>query len=252
MTAFEDTAVNTAPIAAADALETAGGELQLKLVELKQSGVDRFNPVLFCFIESMVRRARELRTPVAELVEHKAQNALDAYLADFANAKTAAKEPAKKPQLQHQGALVTLTQQLQQGASEVQPSSLDALLQQQERDFLCSDGNYPASSVPVQPGAPSELKSVSLFRESWAKISSDKLVSDSIKEGPENPGPLNQHALAIRSLKAMRDLSPQYLNRFVSYIETVLWLEQAGDGIEAGRKKKGKGKTKTSARRKYF
>jgi hypothetical protein len=33
--------------------------------------------------------------------------------------------------------------------------------------------------------------------------------------------------LATRSLSAMRRLSPEYLSRFVSYIDTLLWLQCA-------------------------
>jgi hypothetical protein len=33
--------------------------------------------------------------------------------------------------------------------------------------------------------------------------------------------------LAIRSLSTMQDISPAYLNRFISYVDTLFWLEQA-------------------------
>ncbi len=38
---------------------------------------------------------------------------------------------------------------------------------------------------------------------------------------------LNSHLLALQSLKLMRDLSPGYLKRFVSYVDALLWLDQA-------------------------
>ena len=44
---------------------------------------------------------------------------------------------------------------------------------------------------------------------------------------PQNPGPLNPQMLAIKSLSTMRELSPDYLNRFVSYVDTLLWLERS-------------------------
>ncbi|MEC8427979.1 MAG: DUF2894 domain-containing protein, partial [Pseudomonadota bacterium] len=75
--------------------------------------------------------------------------------------------------------------------------------------------------------APRELRALTPLRESWAKLNAEKLVMRSINEGPENAGPLNPHYLAIRSLSNMRDLSPHYLNRFVAYMETLLWLEKA-------------------------
>jgi hypothetical protein len=76
-----------------------------------------------------------------------------------------------------------------------------------------------------------ELKSVRLFRESAQKQSMHNRVTQLISEGPENAGPLNPHRLMIRSLCALRDLSPDYLNRVISHIDTLLWLEQAGSQL---------------------
>jgi hypothetical protein len=68
-----------------------------------------------------------------------------------------------------------------------------------------------------------------LFRKTWSKLYSDRLVARAMKERPENAGPLNSEMLATRSLFIMRQLSPSYLNRFVSYIDTLLWLERTGE-----------------------
>ncbi|HSW05521.1 DUF2894 domain-containing protein, partial [Aquabacterium sp.] len=38
------------------------------------------------------------------------------------------------------------------------------------------------------------------------------------------------HALVLRSLTLMRELSPDYLSRFMSHIDALLWLEQANGG----------------------
>jgi hypothetical protein len=77
----------------------------------------------------------------------------------------------------------------------------------------------------------SGLRSYQLFRESWARRHSDKLVSDAVRDLPENPGPLNSQLLVTRSLIIMRSLSPNYLMRFISYVDTLLWLEDASQTI---------------------
>jgi hypothetical protein len=65
-------------------------------------------------------------------------------------------------------------------------------------------------------------------------LHSNRLVTRAIQDRPENPGPLNGQMLATRSLTELRRLSPEYLYRFVSYIDTMLWLQQAGaDKIES-------------------
>ena len=59
------------------------------------------------------------------------------------------------------------------------------------------------------------------------ELNADKVVNQALAEVPESAGPLNPQRLATRSLETMRDLSPHYLSRFVSYIDTLFWLEQA-------------------------
>ncbi len=77
-------------------------------------------------------------------------------------------------------------------------------------------------------GARGELRSLRLLRNTWAQRAADRQASQAIAGAPANAGPLNSHMLVLRSLAAMRDLSPDYLNRFVSYADTLLRLDQAG------------------------
>ncbi|NRB37655.1 MAG: DUF2894 domain-containing protein [Pseudomonadales bacterium] len=94
-----------------------------------------------------------------------------------------------------------------------------------------------------------ELKSARAMRETFGKINADKLVTQMIKNGPENPGPLNPHKLIVNALTDMRDLSPHYLNRFIASIDTLLWLEQAENKLQASKGKKAdSGKKKTTKR----
>ncbi len=75
------------------------------------------------------------------------------------------------------------------------------------------------------PGA--ELRSVQAFRESWARIATEDQVTQAVQRGPENAGPLNSHMLVLRTLSLMQTLSPDYLRRFVSHADSLLWLDQA-------------------------
>jgi hypothetical protein len=47
-------------------------------------------------------------------------------------------------------------------------------------------------------------------------------------QAPQNAGPINSHMLVLRSLGLMRDISPDYLNRFMAHVDTLLCLEEAG------------------------
>ncbi|MEH6582836.1 MAG: DUF2894 domain-containing protein [Halioglobus sp.] len=123
--------------------------------------------------------------------------------------------------------------------------SFEDFLRQQESAMVSSLASpdsaqgalFADQDLPALPGDFGELKSVRQHRESRAKISADKLVTRAIAECPEEAGPLNPQKLVIRSLSAMRDLSPHYLNRFVTYIDTLLWLEQADAKTPAAKTK---------------
>ena len=95
--------------------------------------------------------------------------------------------------------------------------------------------NQDIASAQVGP----DLKSAQRFRETWSLLCAEDEVTQAVERGPENAGPLNSHMLVLRTLGLMRDLSPDYLRRFMSHTDTLLWLEQAH-----GKLKETAGKTK--------
>ncbi len=83
-----------------------------------------------------------------------------------------------------------------------------------------------ARAVPTT-GWPAESPRVRQFRRQLRKISVQKQVSKAIAQGPQNAGPINSHMLVLRALGLMRDISPDYLNRFMTHVDTLLCLEDA-------------------------
>ena len=71
-----------------------------------------------------------------------------------------------------------------------------------------------------------ELKATQYFRQTWAKLSVDKRVTQALGQAPKNAGPINSHMLVLRSLALMRELSPDYLHRLTAYVDTLLCLDQ--------------------------
>ncbi len=284
--------IDAMDVTASEALQSPTNELRLQLTTLLQHEANRFDPIRFRYIETMACRAATLPQSAALIIEKKAQQALENYQQDFNQAKTdalasteristrfpdAAKESqsllshndfaavkrleaklvrSEKQYANNRCALKTLTKQITQTASLSTESpkhrSFEDFLQQQEYDII--------SSIPdteTQPGNQNnkrldDIPSVRRFRQSLEKISSEKRVVQAINEAPENPGPLNQHRLAIQSLSILRDLSPRYLSRFVSYTSTLQWLEQAGKKHASTTQKKNtdKSKPKVATRRK--
>lgn len=95
-----------------------------------------------------------------------------------------------------------------------------------------------------------ELKSVQNSRNTWSKLSAQRQVAQAMDQAPKNAGPINSHRLVLQSLALMRDISPDYLNRFVSYTDTLLCLEQADLKPKAAPKRAtGAGKPSAAAQR---
>jgi hypothetical protein len=68
-------------------------------------------------------------------------------------------------------------------------------------------------------------------------------VEQAAARKPANAGPLNSHALVLQSLALMRELSPDYLERFLRQVESLQWLDRAAAQLpqrQAGPAKGGK------------
>ena len=65
------------------------------------------------------------------------------------------------------------------------------------------------------------------FRQAWTRRRSLEQVQRAVARAPANAGPLNSHALVLQSLELMRELSPDYLRRFLVHVEALQWLDAA-------------------------
>lgn len=95
-------------------------------------------------------------------------------------------------------------------------------------------------------GEPDELASARRFRRTWTRLRIQDQVDEAVARKPANAGPLNSHVLVLQSLDLMRGLSPAYLQRFLAHVETLQWLEDAGQKAAEPAPKAGK----TARRRK--
>jgi hypothetical protein len=186
----------------------------------RERGDHRFDPVRFRFIEALARRAAAHHGAARCILDDKVVTLLAAYgkeleAARCADGNAASRIPAA-PCPPHPGALAELVGHIARHAS--------------------FHGEGPATSDAAPSlSSPPELKTLRYFRSTWSRLSADRRLTQSLSTVPENPGPLNSHHLVHQSLALMRDLSPAYFNRFVSYIDALLWLDQVnGGGALAG------------------
>lgn len=253
------------------------GAIYKAMPYLESAGADLYDPVRFRYIGALAKRADGKPPRVAQALEEKALRELIAYrqelLAEHATLQdkvnALCKNEANIPLMQ---AFDTcdyrrVRQILALESSSCRVSPLKVLLEHMQQDgepapqtqsslsfdeSLWSQESFDGVSASAEANekrVPVELKSMKVFRESWVKQVSDSRVTAAINDAPENPGPLNPQMLMIRSLDVMRDLSPQYLNRFVSYLDSLLWLEQAGEKLVPEKPSKADGKAKSRKRK---
>ncbi len=236
--------------------------LRSRLSMLMECGADQFNPIQFGYIESLAQRATKKQETVCRLIERKALKALVDYQNHFDQARTDAEDIMTRVSLEYpnsaaqanrlfeecdfkglqrlagrlrrgnsKGALVGLSNKIAKTDTDLGEKetslSFDDFLKKQEEKILQSVEDSMADEGPSQRKNKMALKTFSLFKETWAKFHSERLVNSAIKGRPENAGPLNSQMLVTRSLFTAQNISPNYLKRFISYIETLLWIEQA-------------------------
>ena len=242
-------------------MKSENDTLQKHLDAMVENGDNCFDPVRFSYIESLARRAARMPEAVRQQLEQKAASALADYEICFERAQKEAKnlmgqmasaypesiEPLQRlysakdfkgierriRKLQRVSPRSPLSLLIEQISGEnryafQKTDSLGEVLQRGEDEMLHETDNaaWRNTDSPLGNEAPG-LKSYRLFRETWARHYSDKLVSDAVRKLPKDSGPLNSQFLITRSLTIMRNLSPNYLQRFISYVDTLLWLEDA-------------------------
>ena len=209
---------------------------------LRARGAQRFDPVGFRFIEAFARRAAGHRTDARRLLDRRLAKSLAEYGERFARAERDARDALARGTARFPEAADTLRQHCEAGdfdqlhrllarlAGQGGGGPLTELLAHIERHT--PDGAVGGRADPAAGRAEPqrELKSLRYFRSTWSRLSLDRQLSHAFAQAPPNAGPLNSHFLVVQSLRLMRDISPEYLEQFMSYADALLWLDQADSG----------------------
>ncbi len=190
-------------------------EVSQAIDSLREIGADTFDPVRFFYLQVLARRALSQQGPVKRHLDHRMAQALVTLRERFEQAKAETRQAvdhaAVKPSSSrlehtvHGSPLAELTRHLSHHRSQ------DA-----------TDNMGGTGENRLRP----ELKATQYFRNTWAKLSVNKRVTQALNKAPKNAGPINSHMLVLRSLALMRDISPDYLNRLTAYVDTLLSLDQ--------------------------
>lgn len=176
----------------------------------REQQADRLDPVRFQIMDALERRAAIHEGDVRRLLDDKLSTLIDAYAVDLEKAATAGS--ANSAQATDPGALVELLDHI-------------ALSTTTRNQILAAHSvTPPSSSYPT-------LETLAEFKKIWSTVRADSQLRQSLEQVPENAGPLNSGALVHRSIGLMRELSPGYLQQFLSYIDALSWVEQINGSL---------------------
>jgi hypothetical protein len=205
-------------------------EAGARIEALRERGDHRLDPVRFRFIEVLARRAAQHEGEARRFLDDRLATLLEAY-GDKPETSWSPQVPVATPEApRHRGALAELLDHI--GELPV-PNPIDRAI----------DGAMPRVPPGMSPLA--DLKALSHFRDTWSKLRTHRRLLQSLASVPKNAGPLNSHHLVHQSLTLMLELSPAYLNRFMRYVDTLMWFDQVNRGDTGA----GKGRTTRPAGR---
>lgn len=213
-------------------------EPELLLDALQLWNARRFDPVRFQFIEALARRAANRRGAARDLLRGRLAAALQDFAQRFDTARERAQDvlaagtrrfPDAAEALQSlfdAGDFAGLGRRLAQLEAGRPERPLAELLDRLRDEHAADTAEPQHQALTNRNGRPTELKSVRYFRRTWSRLKLDHQLSQAFIQAPQNAGPLNSHFLVVQALKRMRELSPEYLEQFLSYADALLWLEQ--------------------------
>lgn len=146
-------------------------------------------------MEALARRAAAQAGQARRLLDARLA-ALMAECGQPGAAGPVAAAPAARPQ----GALGALARELARGHGEAAPEGAAASRR--------------------------ELHTLQRFRATWTRLSAEERLRQALAQVPPQAGPLNSHHLVHRALVLMRETSPEYLQRFVPYVDALLALDR--------------------------
>lgn len=184
-------------------MDGSGGGPRATLRAWRERGVDGIDPLRYAVIDALARRASEHEGEARRLLEAR----LSTLVAEHAQRVAQRSVPGA------QGDATC-------GARGAVGELADLL----DRHAADRDGGA-ARAFP-------HMRALDGFRELWSRMRMQGQLRQALADEPEDAGPLNSGRLVHRSLTLMREASPDYLQSFLSYVETLSWLERmSNDGV---------------------
>ena len=203
----------------ADVSEANPESVQARLAALRAAGAWRADPMRFRALEKLAERMHGQPEPVRRQLQCRLTAALDELVASPTPVAAGVPSPVIAGSTRNPGGPQgTHTQHSGTGRQTPASPSPRARL----RALSHSAGAPPSLATR-------ELASARRFRQAWIGLRAADRVDQALARRPRNAGPLNSHALVLQTLATLQAISPGYVRRIVDLVETLDWLERAGE-----------------------
>ncbi|MBW8831034.1 MAG: DUF2894 domain-containing protein [Burkholderiales bacterium] len=204
----------------ADAAGKAGRDPLAAVEVWGAPGAKSVDPVGVGVIEALARRAAAQQGEVRRLLMRRVEELRNEHAAakPTNQADQALDEPAVR-----RCALAGLSDLV----DRLGRSPVSSVLSTQPRPGMARQTDASITGPLSRVAPPPPLKAVVVFKGTWSRLRAEHRLRQALAQVPAMAGPLNSSHLVNCALQAMRDVSPEYLDAFMSHIDTLQWLEQA-------------------------
>lgn len=172
----------------------------------REQGADRLNPLAFHYLVALQQRIAAHDGDARRLLQEKLSARLNAYAEAL---ECAVPKVADADHTAPTTLLGALTHELGQRAD--------------------ARNHRTATTDTAARNAAPQMSVLDDVRKLWSSVHTTSQVRRSLQHSPENAGPLNSSSLVHRSLTLMREVSPGYLQHFMSYVDALSWLQHMSD-----------------------
>ncbi len=200
----------------------------------RESHADRVDPARFELIASLAQRAQRYTGSARAQLDARLSQLIAAY-AQLAAVHTPKRVAADAIESPLQSLLLQLTVDPLQYQLPLATANAAA------GDTDSTDSNDTAL-----------MPALDEFQQLWSRIRIDSLLRQCLDSLPEDAGPLHSSVLTYRAMALMQEISPEYLQHFIAYVDVLTWMEQLGAGGSQGnsaRTAAGRKPARTSSKR---
>lgn len=186
---------------------------QARLNAWREAGADRVDPLRFGLMRALADRAERHDGLVRQQLDARLAALADAYAEVVAN-----RAPAVSAITHSASPLSALLAHLNEVPLQY-PLPLHASNAGVAQDRDVTDTN-DAALMPA----------LDEFQQLWSRIRIESLLRQCLDSLPEDAGPLHSSVLTYRAMALMQDISPDYLQHFIAYVDVLTWMDQLGGG----------------------